>query len=176
MGSVQCFVRVSCDVCIFMTMWMQFALWANLNLHHHSSSLSSNSTKLFSEETRTIIAVPQRLVFNHWTSINITLIYWTKPYEVWRSTFSFLNKCFPIGGMVEQKAQDTLLDLGLTQNQIVKTSKVNISSVLLSSLQYSGSIFNAYVILRICWDDRQMVNISVTMPTAVCVCVLDFRE
>lgn len=169
---MQFFVHVSCDVCIFVTMWMQFALWANLNLHHRSSSLSSNSTKLFSEETRTIIAVPQRLVFNHWTSINITLIYWTKPYEVWRSTFSFLNKCFPIGGMVEQKTQDTLLDLGVRQNQIVKTSKVNISSVC--SIQDQSLTLTWS--LRICWDDRQMVNISVTMPTAVCVCVLDFRE
>jgi len=39
------------------------------------SSLSSNSTQLFSEETSTI-AVPHRPVFNHWTlCVNITLIY-----------------------------------------------------------------------------------------------------
>lgn len=79
------------------------------------SSLSSNSTKLFSEETSTI-AVPQRPVFNHWTlCINITLIYWTKPYEVWRSTCSFLNKCLPLRGMVEQNTQDSIDCWGFRQ-------------------------------------------------------------
>lgn len=80
-------------------------------------SLSSNSTKLFSEETGTI-AMPQRPVFNHWTlCVNITVIYWMKPYEVWRSTFSFLNKSFPLRGIVEQNTHDSTDCSGFRQIQ-----------------------------------------------------------
>lgn len=107
MKSVKCFFYVCFWWCVFLCDCgydslcgeSEFSPW-------FCSALSSNSTKLFSEESSTI-AVPQRPVFNHWTlCVNITLIYWTKPYEVWASTFIFLNKCFPLRGSQTDKTED----------------------------------------------------------------------